>query len=120
MTEEKSTTVQSQQTDKLLDQERSETRDDLMSAEDQVETDIKNFNVYDAILEKLSAKLQGVKFDHCKAILSIIADNSRFIIDNDSWVVYIGRKNERIREWMSFYIMFNKIPKNLACLNNLS
>ena len=92
MTEEKNTTVQSQQTDKLLDQARSETRDDLMSAEDQGETDIKNFNVYDAIFEKLSARLQGVKFDHCKAILSIIADNSRFIIDNDSWVVYIGSK----------------------------
>ena len=63
-----------------------------MSEEGQVETDIKNFNVYDAILEKLSARLQGVKFDHCKEILSIIACNSRFIIDDDSWVVYIGSK----------------------------
>ena len=87
MTEEKNTTVQSQQTDKLLDQPRSETGDDLMSEEGQVEMDIKNFNVYDAILEKLSARLQGVKFDHCKDILSIIANNSRFIIDDDSWVV---------------------------------
>ena len=63
-----------------------------MSEEDQGETDSKNFIVYDAILEKPSSRLQGVKFDHCKAILSIIADNSRFIIGNDSWVVYIGSK----------------------------
>ena len=112
MTEEKNTTVQSQQTDKLLDQPRSETGDDLMSEEGQFETDIKNFNVYDAILEKLSARLQGVKFDHCKEILSIIANNSRFIIDDDRWVVYIGSKNEWVREWMIFYIMLNKYQKS--------
>ena len=116
MTEEKNTTVQSQQTDKLLDQPRSETGDDLMSEEGQVEMDIKNFNVYDAILEKLSARLQGVKFDHCKTILSIIADISRFIIDNDSWVVYIGSKKRMCSRMDEFLYNVQQNTKKLNLL----